>query len=107
MPSLTRRLDRESLNETWRIYFGDVEAGTIAESTEGPFGSPAWQWFCGFYAGSGPDEQTVGRASTYEQARDASQAACNVFLAHRSQEDFDEWCGSAPSSPGSIGCGRP
>ena len=89
MSTLTRRRDPESPNETWRIYFGDVEAGTIVERTEGPFGSPAWHWFCGFYRGSGPGEQTVGRVHTYEQARRAFQKAWNVFLSHQSQEDLD------------------
>ncbi|MGJ4922784.1 MULTISPECIES: hypothetical protein [unclassified Bradyrhizobium] len=91
MPTLTRRRDPHSPNETWRIYFGDVEAGTIAERPEGPSGSPVWQWFCGFYPGSHPGEQQLGGASTYEQARDAFQAAWNVFLSNRSQQDFDEW----------------
>ncbi|BAM86906.1 putative symbiosis island integrase [Bradyrhizobium oligotrophicum S58] len=91
MPTLTRRRDPHSPNETWRIYFGDVEAGTIAERPEGPSGSPVWQWFCGFYPGSHPGEQQLGRANTYEQARDAFQTAWNVFLSNRSQQDFDEW----------------
>lgn len=43
MTTLTRRRDPQSPNETWRLYFGDVQAGTIAKPTEGPTGSPAWQ----------------------------------------------------------------
>ncbi|WP_315783249.1 MULTISPECIES: hypothetical protein [unclassified Bradyrhizobium] len=91
MTSLTRRRDPQAPNETWRIYFGDVQAGTIAKRTEGPSGSPSWQWFCGFYPGSHPGEQTVGSARSYDQAREAFEASWRVFLSNRSPQDFDEW----------------
>ncbi|MGJ4950047.1 hypothetical protein [Bradyrhizobium sp. HKCCYLS20291] len=90
MSTLTRRRDKESPNETWHIYFGDVQAGTIAKRTEGPPGSTAWQWFCGFYPGSHPGEHKVGRAVSYQQARDAFQAAWSVFSSNRSPRDFTE-----------------
>ncbi|WP_257169689.1 hypothetical protein [Bradyrhizobium sp. SRS-191] len=90
MTALTRRRDPEAPDETWRIYFGDIEAGTIARN-KGSFGSPAWQWFCGFYPGSRPGEQTIGTAPSFTEARSAFELAWSAFVSRRSPEDFDEW----------------
>ena len=31
MPQLTRRCDPNTTQETWGVYYGDVQVGTIAE----------------------------------------------------------------------------
>jgi hypothetical protein len=36
MPALTRRRDRNLPQECWRIYYGDVRAGTIAQRVGNP-----------------------------------------------------------------------
>ncbi len=59
MPALTRRRYPER-QDCWHIYFGDVHVGTIARRIGQPCDQEAWQWQCGFYPGSGPDEQRSG-----------------------------------------------
>ncbi|MDU6071188.1 MAG: hypothetical protein E6660_29490 [Bradyrhizobium sp.] len=90
MTALTRRHDSKAPEETWRIYFGDIQAGTIAKN-KGSIGSPAWQWFCGFYPGSHPGEQSVGTAASFAEARSAFESAWRAFVSRRSPGDFDEW----------------
>jgi hypothetical protein len=29
MPQLTRRRDPDAIHETWRVYYGDIQVGTI------------------------------------------------------------------------------
>ena len=69
MPALTRRRDPDIAQETWRIYYGDVHAGTIAQCVGNPGAAPMWQWRCGFYPGSWPGECTNGTAETFDEAR--------------------------------------
>ena len=52
MPALTRRRDPLVDQETWRISYGDVHAGTIAQCVGNPGAAPMWQWRCGFYPGT-------------------------------------------------------
>jgi hypothetical protein len=89
--TLTRRLDRNCAQETWRIYYGDVHVGTISERAGNPTGGDQWQWRCGFYPGSEPGECTGGTAATFEDARAAFERAWGVFLAKRTEADFQEW----------------
>src|SRR6478609_7892724 len=66
MPALTRRRYRER-QDCWHIYFGDVHVGTIARRIGQPYDQEAWQWLCGFYPGSAPDEQRSGTAATFDR----------------------------------------
>ncbi|WP_315705077.1 MULTISPECIES: hypothetical protein [unclassified Bradyrhizobium] len=91
MSTLTRRRDPQARDESWRILFGEIEAGTISRRTGNPSGTPEWHWFCGFYPGSPPGEQTVGTASTFDQARQAFEAAWTDFVSRRSPADFETW----------------
>jgi hypothetical protein len=50
-----------------------------------------WEWRCGFYPGCEPGEHTGGTAATFDQARADFEAAWKVFLAKRSEADFQEW----------------
>jgi hypothetical protein len=90
MPTLTRRRD-PTRQETWLIYYGDVHAGTIAQSVGNPGATPQWQWRCGFYPGSRPGECTAGTAASFEQVRATFEAAWRIFLAKRTDADFREW----------------
>jgi hypothetical protein len=65
MLAFTRRRDPDVAQETWRIYYGDVLAGTIAQCVGNPGAAPKWQWRCGFYPGSRPGECTGGTAATF------------------------------------------
>jgi hypothetical protein len=48
-------------------------------------------WSCGFYPGSHPGECTNGSAATLDQARAAFEATWSVFLAKRTEADFQAW----------------
>jgi len=50
-----------------------------------------WVWFCGFYSGSRPGEQTHGSAATFDQARADFEKAWTVFSDRRTEADFEEW----------------
>ena len=49
------------------------------------------RWFCGLYPGCGPGECTDGTAPTFDQARADFEAAWRVFLAKRTETDFQAW----------------
>ncbi|WP_316165425.1 MULTISPECIES: hypothetical protein [unclassified Bradyrhizobium] len=91
MSTLTRRRNPQARDESWRIYFGDIEAGAISKRVGNPFGTAEWQWFCGFYPGCHPDEQVIGTAPTFEQARQSFEAAWTTFVSRRSPADFEDW----------------
>jgi hypothetical protein len=90
MPVLTRRRYPER-PDCWHVYFGDVQAGTIARRSGSPQHADQWEWRCGFYPGSRPGEHTSGTAPTFEAARAAFARAWAVFLAQRSESDFQAW----------------
>jgi hypothetical protein len=90
MPALTRRRSPER-HDCWHVYYGDVHAGTIARRTGNPNDSDPWEWSCGFYPGCRPGEHTHGTAETFDQARADFEKAWKVFLANRTEADFQEW----------------
>ena len=91
MPALTRRRSKDASEECWHVYYGDVRVGTIAIRTGNPFATDPWQWRCGFYPGSLPGDCTSGTAASFGEARDAFELAWRVFLANRTEADFDEY----------------
>ena len=91
MPALTRRRDRQASQETWLIYFGDIHAGTIALRSGNPTTTDTWSWYCGIYPGSRPGDGSSGTAATFWEARKAFEAAWQVFLAKRTEADFQAW----------------
>jgi hypothetical protein len=91
MLALTRRRDSDATQETWRIYYGDVHVGSIAQSVGNPGAAPKWEWRCGFYPGSRPSECTGGTAASFDQARAAFDAAWRIFLSKRTVADFHAW----------------
>ena len=50
-----------------------------------------WVWFCGFYSGSRPGEQTHGTAATFDQARADFEKAWQGFSARRTETDYQTW----------------
>ena len=91
MTSLTRRIDPDVAQETWRIHFDDVHVGTIAACVGNPGAACMWQWRCGFYPGSRPGECTGGTAATFEEARADFETAWRALLAKRTPQDFQAW----------------
>jgi hypothetical protein len=90
MPALTRRRDLQLPQESWRIYYGDVHAGTISQCVGNPCAAPKWRR-CGFYPGSRPGGCSSGSAASFEEARAAFEAAWRAFLAKRTEADFEAW----------------
>jgi hypothetical protein len=88
--ALTRRRDPNVSQECWRIHYGDVVVGSIAQSIGNPGAAPRWQWRCGFYPGSRP-ECTSGTADNFDEARTDFETAWQVFLAKRTEADFKAW----------------
>jgi hypothetical protein len=91
MTTLTRRRDRQSHQEAWLIYYDDVHVGTIGLRSGNPTTTDPWDWHCGFYPGSNPGEGASGTAATFWEARNAFEAAWRVFLAQRTEADFQKW----------------
>jgi hypothetical protein len=90
MPTLTRRRYPER-PDCWHVDYGDVRVGTIARRVGNPFDTDPWEWDCGFYPGSHPGEHQSDTAATFEEARADFEAAWKVFLANRSEADFQAW----------------
>jgi hypothetical protein len=90
MPALTRRHNPER-HDCWHVYYGDVRVGPIAKRVGIPPGEDPWAWSCGFYPGSDPGEHTSGAAETSDLAGEKFKAAWRVFLAKRTEVDFQAW----------------
>jgi hypothetical protein len=90
MPELTRRRSPDAGEECWQIFYGDVRVGTIAKRVGIPRDQHLWGWSCGFYPGSHPGECTGGAAATPEQAKADFEKAWAVFLAKRTEANFQE-----------------
>jgi hypothetical protein len=88
MSALTRRRSPDAHQETWQVYYGDVHVGTIGLRSGQPTTAEPWGWRCGFYH---PREHQSGTAATFDQARADFEAAWRVFLAKRTEMDFQAW----------------
>jgi hypothetical protein len=88
--TLTRRHDPHR-SDCWLVYFGDVHVGGVGRAVGTPGAAGRWVWFCGFYPGSNPGEQTHGTAATLDQARADFERAWMVFSAGRTEADYQAW----------------
>jgi hypothetical protein len=91
MPTLTCRREKDRHQESWRIYFGDVQVGWIGERAGVPKGVDQWGWSCGFHPGSDVRDHARGTAATFDQARADFEAAWRIFLPKCTEEGFQEW----------------
>jgi hypothetical protein len=91
MPALTRRRSKDPREECWHVYYGDVRVGTIAIRSGNPADTDPWACSCGFYPGNHPRECTSGTAASFDEARLAFESAWRVFLAKRTEADFQAW----------------
>ncbi|KAA0076102.1 hypothetical protein [Tardiphaga sp. P9-11] len=89
MPELTRRRTDDRF-ETWEIWYGDVQVGTIGlhDWDPTPERSCIWKWSCGFYPVQA-GECYSGEALDFETARAAFDAAWKVFLQKRTEAEFE------------------
>ncbi len=88
MPALTRRRDPDRREERWDVFYGDVRVGSIGLRAGVPADREPWDWACGFWPGADPQEHKGGIAWSFEEARDAFECAWRVFLANRTEADF-------------------
>src|SRR4051812_36139393 len=86
---LTRRADPEQ-PDCWFIYWQDIHAGTIVESTT-VNARTEWRWSAGFYPGSHAGEVKGGTADTFEAAREKFLPAWLAFAHSRKPGDFEEY----------------
>ena len=80
---LTRRRSTDR-PDCWHIYYGDVQAGTIAMRSGNPHGTDPWEWSCGFYPGSRPGEIQSGTNKTKKAKRGNDDAIICVEHGPRS-----------------------
>jgi len=90
MTRSTKLLNNERV-QSWGIFYGDVQVGTIFKRSGNPVGTDPWQWSCGFYPGCLPGEQQTDTAATFDEARAAFQAAWEILLPKKTEADFEEW----------------
>lgn len=89
MQELTRRRTDDRF-ETWQIWYGDLQVGTIAQQDwdPSPERSGIWKWSCGFYP-LHRDECFRGAAREFDAARADFDAAWKVFLPRRTEAEFE------------------
>lgn len=110
MIALTRCRDDDANTESWLIFYGDVQVGTIKIRAGNAWGTPSWEWRCGLYPSSNPGESRSGTAATFDEARAEFGLAWEVFLSNPTEVDFPfrrrEISGTGPKNIGAFQAGR-
>jgi hypothetical protein len=91
MPALTRRRVSGTDLESWRVFYGDVQVGTIGMRSGVPVGVDQWNWACGFYPASDRVRSERGIAADFFTARAAFEAAWRRLLPTLKESDFQEY----------------
>jgi hypothetical protein len=91
MPTLTRRRAKDTHQECWCIFYGNVHVGTITERAGVPHDVDQWGWICGFYPVTRRGEHADGTAKIFEQARADFEAAWAGYLSRCTPADFEEY----------------
>jgi hypothetical protein len=68
-----------------------VGGSTVALRSGQSTTADPWEWRCGFYPDSEPGDWSSGTAATFWEARKAFEAAWRIFLAKRTDADFQVW----------------
>ena len=82
MPELTRRRSTDAREECWHVYYGDVQAGTIAIGSGSPHDEDPWEVSIRAHT-----QANIGTAGSFGEARSDFEAAWKVFLAKRTEAD--------------------
>ena len=90
MNELTRRRAKEANQETWYIYYGDVQVGTIGRRAGVPVDVDQWGWSCGFFPPAHLGSVS-GTAPTFDEARAAFEDAWRDYLPNCREADFEAW----------------
>jgi hypothetical protein len=100
VPALTRRRADRGHQETWLIYYDDINIGFIGQRAGVPKNVNQWGWSCGFYPGLEPSQHRRGTAATFEEARAGFEVAwaalqpeipSAAFDAYRKERAFRAW----------------
>src|SRR5690349_22956967 len=89
MPALTRRRDKDRHQESWQVYYGDVQVGWIGERAGVPKDVAQWGWHCGFSPAIDRGLRAGGTAATLEQARADFAEAWASYLPRCTEADFE------------------
>jgi hypothetical protein len=81
----------QSSDERGTILYGDVRIGTITERAGVPHDVDQWGWNCGFYPVTHRREHAEGTAASFNQARDAFEAAWKKYLPKCTSDDLEEY----------------
>jgi len=103
MSVLTRRRSKGAQAESWQIFYGDVQVGTIGIRAGVPADVDQWGWSCGFY----PRSHHEGTAETFEQARADFEADWRDYLPVAPRPTSSGIDGSAIGLRGNMRCGMP
>jgi hypothetical protein len=91
MPALPRRREQDRYQECWRIFYGDVQVGTIGERAGVPVSVDQWAWHCGFFPAIDRDLRADGTAMSFEQASADFADAWARYLPRCTEADFEEY----------------
>lgn len=95
--TLTRRSLNTERFESWGIYKGDLQVGTISAGI-GPNGDPIWRWSCGFYPGCDAGQRCEGIQLTYAKAKAEFKKAWERLEPQITPAMADEWLKSEAST---------
>jgi hypothetical protein len=90
MLTLTRRRDPDARHESWRVFYGDIQIGTIGRRSGVPVRVDQWQWACPFCPVSHRGERGNGTAADFSKARIDFEAAWRRLLPKVTEADFTE-----------------
>jgi hypothetical protein len=91
MPALTRRRSKDSHAESWQIFYGDVQVGTIKTRSGNTWNTPSWECAADSIRAAILGECASGTAATFDLARTDFGRAWEVFLSKRIEADFQAW----------------
>jgi hypothetical protein len=86
MPVLTRCRKKGARQESWHIYFGDVQVGWIGEGAGVPKDVDQWGWSCGF---NPRGQHLSGIAASLNQARADFERAWREYQSGCTNADFE------------------
>ena len=89
MPALTRRRDPDALQETWRVYYDDVQVGTISRRAGVPVDVDQWGWSCGFFPAIDRSLRAGGTTATFVKVRADFAAAWARYLPRCTDADYN------------------
>jgi hypothetical protein len=105
MTELTRRRSKDRLVESWHIYYGDVQVGSIGMRSGVPNDVDQWGWTCGFI--SQRLRIAEGTAPTFALARAKFEEAWHAYLPGCIDAHFAELASTAPGPHGNTQCMMP